>query len=176
MKKILWIICFAMASQAGAQKMLTRTGKAEFKSEAKLEKIEASSNQVTVLLNTETNAVAVKIAVRTFHFDKALMQEHFNENYLESDKFPEATFSGKITDSVDWKKDGTYSLQVEGDLTIHGVKKKVKEKITAVVKNGEVKLSSSFSIKLSDYQIKNDKMENISETISIRVEADLKKP
>lgn len=162
--------------QSQAQKLLTRNGNAHFLSEAKLENIEAKTNQVTVLVNTQTNAVAVKIPVSTFRFEKALMEEHFNENYLETEKFPEATFSGKFIEAVDWTKTGKQTLTVEGELTIHGVKKKVKEQVVVEIKDGKIAMRCDFTVALADYSIKNDKLENIANSIKVQVDATFDKP
>lgn len=172
-----WIL-FALLGvtfQAEAQKLITRTATANFYSKAKLEDISAANKQVTMLINTATQAVAVKVPVRSFEFEKALMEEHFNENYLESEKFPEATFSGKISEStpVDWKKDGTSEVNVEGKLTLHGVTKSITEKATITIKGETISVTCKFQVKLADYGIKNDKLENIAEQINIEIKGEL---
>lgn len=176
MKTWILFVLLGLTFQAEAQKLITRSGAANLYSKAKMEDISADNKQVTMLINTATQAVAVKVPIRSFEFEKALMEEHFNENYLESDKFPEATFSGKISEStpVDWKKDGTYEVKVEGKLTLHGVTKSITEKATITVKGESVTVSCKFQVKLADYSIKNDKLENIAEQIDIQVKGELK--
>ncbi|MHB1277699.1 MAG: YceI family protein [Bacteroidia bacterium] len=176
MKTWMLFMLLGLTFQAEAQKLITRTGTANFYSKATMEDISADNKQVTMLINTATQAIAVKVPIRSFEFEKALMEEHFNENYLESEKFPEATFTGKISEStpVDWKKDGTYEVTVEGKLTIHGVSKMITEKATITVKGETVSVSSKFRVKLADYGIKNDKMESIAEEIDIQLKGELK--
>ncbi len=170
-----YLICFLLMLsgwQAGAQKVMTRVGTTSFFSDAKLEDIAAHSRHTTILINKSTGAVAVKLSIRSFEFEKALMQEHFNENYMESEKYPEATFSGKITDlsKVIWNKDGSYLVTVEGKLTIHGVVKNVKETATIDVKGTKVNVKCALQVKLADYGINNDKADNIAQTIDIKIE------
>ncbi len=169
-------VLLGLAFQAEAQKLITRTGTASFISKAKLEDISAENKQVTMLINTATQAIAVKVSIRSFEFEKALMEEHFNENYLESEKYPEASFTGKISEStpVNWKQDGTYEVKVEGKLTLHGVSKTIIEKATITVKGETVSASCKFQVKLADYGIKNDKMENIAEVVEIQIKGELK--
>src|SRR5688500_15365572 len=133
MKKALFSIAAAAVFVIGSafapagQVLTTRTGHISFYSSAKLEDIEAHNYQVSSSLNTETGDMAYVVMIKSFQFKKALMQEHFNENYMESDKYPKSTFKGKITDlsKVNFNKDGTYNVKVQGDLFIHGVTKNV---------------------------------------------------
>jgi polyisoprenoid-binding protein YceI len=93
--------------------------------------------------------------MKSFKFDRALMEEHFNENYAESDKFPKASFKGKITNlaAVDFKKSGTYNVDVEGDMTIHGVTKPQTAKGTIEVKGENLLAKAKFNISLKEYGI-----------------------
>lgn len=160
-----------------AQTYSTQTGSIHFYSKAKLEDIEAETKQATSLLDASTGEIAFIVLIKSFEFDKALMQEHFNENYMHSDKFPKSTFSGKITNisAVNFAKNGTYTVEVEGKLTIHGVTKDVKEKGELTVDGNNIKINSRFTITLADYDIKNDKIQNISDKIDISVNAVLAK-
>jgi polyisoprenoid-binding protein YceI len=105
------------------------------------------------------------------------MQEHFNENYVESDKYPNATFVGKVINikNIDFQKDGTYPAEVEGKLTLHGVTKDIKEKGTLEVKDGKIRGISKFLVKPSDYNIKipSTVMANIAESIEVTVDVSL---
>lgn len=176
MKISIMFVLLGLTFQAEAQKLITRTATANFISKAKLEDITAENKQVTMLINTTTQAVAVKVSIRSFEFEKALMEEHFNENYLESEKYPEASFTGKISEStpVNWKQDGTYEVKVEGKLTLHGVSKTITETATITVKGETVSASCKFQVKLADYGIKNDKMENIAEVVDVQIKGELK--
>lgn len=171
------LMIFSLASSA--QVFNTKTGVIHFVSDAKLEKNEATNKQVNSALNTATGEFGFKVLIKSFEFEKALMQEHFNENYMESDKFPLSTFSGKVVNikDVNFGKDGTYDAVVEGDLTIHGVTNKVKANGTFEVKAGKIRGRSQFTIQLKDYNISipTAVFNKLSETIKIDVDVTLEK-
>ena len=174
MKKVLFIISFSVLAHIGfAQIYMTRSGQISFFSKTPLENIEGINNEVTSLLDAGKGEVVFAVLIKSFHFDRALMEEHFNENYLESSKFPKATFQGKINNlaSIDFKKNGVYPADVEGDLTIHGVKQHVVTKGTITVSGGKVSATSTFIIKLADYKVEIPSLvaDKISETLEIRV-------
>lgn len=181
MKKIIIIafLAIAFALPAGAQKYVTKNGYTRFFGETSLEKIEAVNRQVNAALDASTGDLVIRMLMKSFVFEKALMQEHFNENYVESDKFPNATFLGKITNykDVDFNKNGKYDVVVEGKLTIHGVTKNVKEKGTLEVKDGKVIAKSVFTVTVADYEIKipSAVANNISKTQEITVDLVLEK-
>jgi polyisoprenoid-binding protein YceI len=120
-----------------------------------MEDIKADNNQVVGVLDITTGEMVFQGLIKSFHFDRALMEEHFNENYMESDKFPKSVFKGKITNlsSVDFTKNGTYDVTVEGDLTIHDVTNKISTKGTIEVITGGINASSKFKIVPEDYKI-----------------------
>eukprot|EP01034_Spumella_vulgaris_P000299 gene299-399_t len=134
-------------------RFLTRTGHIKFFSEAPMENIEAHNRQVTVVLDVAKGEIAYKVIMKSFEFEKAAMQDHFNAQYLHTDKFPNAQFEGTIGNiaSINFKKDGSYPAQVSGKLTIHGVTKDVKQTGTITVKGGNVSTQAKFTIKLADY-------------------------
>jgi hypothetical protein len=176
MKK-LFFISFLIASAvcANAQNILmTKTGKISFYSRSKVEKVEADNNEVSSILNTQTGDLVFAVLLKSFHFERALMEEHFNENYVESDKFPKATFKGKISNfaAVNLTKDGAYPVTVDGELTMHGVSKKISSTGSVTVKAGKVAAFSKFSIKLKDYNITIPTLvgDKISEDIDITVD------
>lgn len=152
---------------------MTRTGMIRFFSSAPLEDIEAKNNKVTAILSQD-GRIAIQLPMQSFDFAKRAMQNHFNKDYLHTDKFPFATFEGKITEpqTVDYTKDGVYVVSVEGDLAIHGEKRAVKEKGTVTVKNGNVQLLSIFSIILGDYGVKvpSNFIMRISDSVEITVD------
>jgi hypothetical protein len=162
-----------------AQKYITKNGHIRFFSSTSVEDIEAHNRQVNSALDQQTGDFVFKVLMKSFQFEKALMQEHFNENYVESDKFPNASFVGKVLNikDIDFAKNGTYNAAVEGDLTIKGVTKKVSEKGTFEVKDGKVNGKSTFNVLLSDYDIKipNTVASNISKSIQIDVDVNLEK-
>lgn len=184
MKKIiilplLLLFCFA-ATSGYSQKYLTKNGYIWFYSETPIETIQADNKQVNAALDILTGDFVFKVLMKSFVFEKALMQEHFNENFIESDKYPNATFQGKIINltAVDWTKEGTYDVTVEGNLTIHNVTKKISEKGTFTVKPGDkIHGHSKFMIKPSDFEIKIPAtvMKNIAETVEVTVDIELSK-
>jgi len=176
MKKywIVIIITVGFYINGYAQTYVTKNGMIRIYSEAPLEKIEAVNRQVNTALLVPTGDFVFKVLIKSFNFEKALMQEHFNENYLESDKYPEATFLGKITNikDINFTKEGTYPATVEGKLTIHGQTHPVKQNGTLEIKNGAVTAKSKFNILLSDYNISipNTVVNKISKSIEVTVE------
>ncbi len=176
MKKQIAAICIATLFTIGAsaQTYITRNGRITFFSKAPVENIEANNNEVTSILDTRKGEFAFIALIKSFKFSKALMEEHFNENYMESNTFPKANFKGTITDlsKVNFSKDGTYPVTVKGDLTIHGVTKNIEVPGTITVAQGKISASSKFNVKVKDYNIKipNTVVNNISETISITVD------
>lgn len=175
MKKALIIagILSITTFQLTAQKYFTKNGKLSFYSKATLENIKADNNQVLSVINTQTGELQFSVLIKGFHFEKALMEEHFNADYLQSDKYPKASFKGKITDpaKVDFKKDGSYAVTVTGDLTIHAVVKNITAPGTITVKGGKISADSQFSVALSDYNISIPAIakDNISKSIEITV-------
>lgn len=174
---LLLLALIAPAATSQAQKYATKTGTIRFYSEAPAENIEAVNKQVNSALDTQTGDFVFRVLMKGFQFEKALMQEHFNENYVESHKFPNASFTGKVSQDagIDWEKDGVYETTVSGKLTIKGVSKDVSEKGSFTVKNGTVLGKSTFYIKLADYNVEIPKtvMKNIAETIEINVDVEL---
>jgi hypothetical protein len=180
--KIIAILIIAIIGSfnAEAQKFMTKNGNIKFYSETPMETIEATNNQVNAALDSQTGDLVFKVLIKSFQFEKALMQEHFNENYMESDKIPNATFQGKVTNlsAIDFKKEGAYEATIEGDLTIHGVTKKISEKGTFTVKAGDkIHGLSKFNVKPADYSIKipGAVVKNIAETLEVTVDIELAK-
>jgi hypothetical protein len=152
---------------------MTRSGQISFLSKTPLENIEAVNNEVTSMIDTGKGDLVFAVLTKSFHFDRALMEEHFNENYMESTKFPKATFQGKISNlsAVNFTKDGTYNATIEGDLTIHGIKQPHKTTGTITVSKGKITGVSTFLLKVADYKIEIPSLvaDKISPTIEIRV-------
>jgi polyisoprenoid-binding protein YceI len=149
------LILFLLFFPVNAQKYMTKTGYIGFYSHTAMEDIKADNNQVAGVLDISTGEMVFQVLIKSFHFDRALMEEHFNENYMESDKIPKATFKGKITNltTVNLSKNGTYEATVEGDLTIHDVTNKISTKGTIEVVTGGINASSKFNIVPEDYKI-----------------------
>ena len=149
-----------------------KQGTASFFSEALLENIEAHSNSINSFLNLSTKEIAFIIPMRGFKFEKSLMQEHFNEKYIESDKFPNATYTGKINGEINMKANGTYQVTSTGTLTIHGVEKKVTQSGTMTIATNEMHLASQFLIAINDFDIKIPKLlfQNIADTVLVKLQ------
>jgi len=178
MKKIIILSVFAaFTGIISAQKYKTTTGAISFYSHATIEDITAKNNQVTGLLESSTGDLAYIVLIKSFEFSNALMQSHFNDNYMQSDTYPKSTFSGKITNNseVDYTKNGEKNISVTGKLTIHGVSKDVTSAGTITVSGSNVTLKSTFKIKLEDYGIKNDRVKNIASEIEVTVNTTLAK-
>lgn len=167
------LLLFFFSHPLKAQRLYTKNGTVSFFSKATLENIEASSSQVVSLLNFATGDIQFSVIIKSFHFKKSLMEEHFNENYMESDKYPKATFKGKINNltAVNFSADGTYSAEVSGDLTIHGVTNRVTVTGKIVVKTGVPVATALFKIRLSDYKISIPKIvkDNIAEVVDVNL-------
>lgn len=174
--QILLLMVIALQVVAG-DLFLDRTAHIWFFSDSPMEKIEAHNRQCSAILNSKEGTVAFKAVIKSFEFKNALMQEHFNENYMESDKYENATFDGKIDNlsEVDFTKNGTYKIKVSGKLTIHGVTKEVTENGTLTVSEGKIGLDAKFSVLVADYKIKIPQavVNNIAKQIEITVDADL---
>jgi hypothetical protein len=132
---------------------MTKTGFIGFYSKTSLEDVQGENNQVYAVLDPASHHLAFAVLLKGFIFPKELMQVHFNENYVESDKFPKATFSGTCSGEMDLSKDGVYQIVVKGELNLHGVTRPLETTAQLEVKNGKIQGSSAFKIKPEDYQI-----------------------
>lgn len=174
MKHVLFAAAISLlAAPASAQKFMTRTGKVTFFSTTPVENIEAVNNDAASVLDGKTGEMVFQIPIKSFRFENALMQQHFNESYLESDKFPRADFKGKVANigEVNLGKDGTYQVKVAGKLTIHGVAREVVAPGTLTVKGGKVTATSKFNVRTADHGIKIPAMasQKIAESIEVTV-------
>lgn len=166
-----------LAVTYGQDRYFTKTGKIFFVSNAPVEDIEAENKTVTAVLDTKTGALQYSVQMKSFEFEKALMQQHFNDNYVESDKYPKAEFKGAVTNhaTVNYSKAGTYPVKVKGKLTLHNITKEVEVPGTIKVADGKVEALSTFSILLSDYKIAipSPVKNKISNSIKITVDTKL---
>ena len=164
-------------STISGQKYFTKTGSVIFLSKAPLENIEASNNSSYVVYDAASGKIEWSVLIKGFKFEKSLMQEHFNENYMESDKYPKAIFKGDVTnyEAANLAKDDTYPVSVNGQMTIHGITKPFSTRATIVVKSGNVHAESAFDIVIADFNIEVPKVvrDNIAKTVSVKVKADL---
>lgn len=152
---------------------VSKAASISFFSSAPLEDIEAKSNLAGSALNIKTGEIIFRVKITSFQFDKKLMQEHFNENYMESDKYPLSEFKGKIEDCEKLAKDGTYKLNVSGTLQIHGVGKPYSTAATFNVKNGTIKAIAAFDVRLADHKISIPSIvgKKIAEVVKVKIEA-----
>lgn len=156
MKKITFLTILALfALNLDAQTFKTNEGNIKFINKSSLEEFEAVNNQVTAAISSK-GKVQFRVPINSFQFEKKLMQSHFQENYMESQTFPNATFSGSVMkmDGVNLTKAGEYNVKVAGTFDMHGVSKADTLSGKLIVAKGTVKLVSSFSIKCNDYNIK----------------------
>src|SRR5258708_18340108 len=150
---LLFTIC--IGGNCFGQEYFTKNGRISFFSKAALENIAADNNQVISLLNIKTGTLRFYLLMNAFHFPKAMMEEHFNSDYLESEKYPSSTFKGTVTGitNVDIEKDGTYTVNITGSLEIHGMSKNITTTGTIIVKDGKLSAAAVFKIRLKDYHI-----------------------
>jgi polyisoprenoid-binding protein YceI len=149
------------------QRYIARNGYVRFFSEAPLENIEAINQEGLSIFETSSGKIAFNIPIEHFEFEKKLMQQHFNENYLESEKYPTATFQGEITGFSD--AEGKQDLKVKGKMTIHGVTNEFSAAGSGIKDGKHIVLEASFPIKLEDYKIKIPRvvLYNIAEVVEV---------
>jgi len=175
MKKSLIIAMVLLAGSAFGQKKITKTGHAHFLSETAIENIEANNYKVTSTLSKEDGAVVFSVPMQSFEFENSTMQKHYNSpKFLDTKKFPKATFKGKITNlsTVEFSKNGTYKVDVTGTMTMHGESKDISAQATLTVNGETISGSTNFELTLADYKIAFEKGKpstNIAKTIKIDV-------
>lgn len=175
MKKIILTCCVIsmVFTSIQAQKHFTREGEISFYSEAPMEKIEATNSTATSVIDLENGQMEFAVLIKAFQFEKALMQEHFNENYMESSKFPKATFKGGITNlnDIDFSTDGAYEANIKGDMTIHGITNEIETTGQFKISDGKIVGTSSIIILVADYDIEIPAVvrENIAKEVRIEI-------
>ncbi len=180
MKRILIVVLSLLAGEAMfSQKLMTRSGEIKFDaSMPDLVEIAGTNSGASCIFDESTGEFVALALVKSFKFKSPLMEEHFNENYMESSKFPKSTFKGKILNFDASKLSGTKSsYDLEGDLTIHGVTKKIKTKVTLVESAGKVVATSNFTVKCKDYAIEIPSLvkEKFAENIKVSLDFPLEK-
>ncbi len=159
------------------QKYRTTEGQVNINASTPLEDIDAWNREVNGIIDTETGNFAVVMLIKDFEFERKLMQEHFNENYMESDKYPKAYFSGTIQNfNMDELSSKGLNLEVKGKLTIHGVSRNVSKHIL-IKRNGKsIAIASNFIIKSEDYQIEVPKIlfQKIAREVQVNINLDLR--
>ncbi len=154
------ILLFALVIATGslfAQKKTTTSATTNFDATTSLDDLPKAENKAAIAsLDTKSGAVAFETTIKNFSFTNPMIQEHFNsEKWMNSDKFPTATFKGNIKNlsEINFEKDGTYTANVEGNLTMHGETNPVKTKATIVVKDKVISTNADFTVKLEDYKV-----------------------
>ncbi len=175
MRKIYFLlIVVSLSHTAFTQSVfIADSGQVSFFSSAPLEDIKAVSNQVNSMINITNGEVAFMIPMRSFKFAKALMQEHFNEKFIESEKYPHASFKGRINEKIDLTKKGVVSVTATGKLTIHGVERDVSEQGELEVLDATLILRTKFMAAVADYKIEIPQLlfNNIADTVEVKLSA-----
>jgi len=164
----LFLSNFSYSQDEGFGKYLTTEGHIKFFSHAPIEDIEADNFDVLSIVNLDNNEIAMHVLMKSFLFEKSLMQEHFNENYVESDKYPKAKFKGKIS-GFDPKNKNPQKVSIAGNLTIHGITRKIKISSILKMKQNKLYVEGYFYVLLKDYDIKvpQSTINNIAKSIKI---------
>lgn len=179
MKIVRMIACCVLASLAPlggmSQKLVSEKGTVSFFSDATLEDIDAVNKKVTSILNLGTGDIVFAVPIKEFHFDKSLMEEHFNEKYMHSDQYPKSTFQGKVS-GIDPASKEVQKVKAIGKLTIHGVTRDVEIPGTLENTGDKWLLKSKFPVKLEDYKVEIPKLlwEKIAESVEVTVDLSYK--
>jgi len=175
MKKLTLLLCLALPPGVVAQKFISEKSTIFFFSKATIENIAARNEKAMAVFDTSTGEVAFSVPVKDFVFEKKLMQEHFNEKYLESEKFPKATFQGKLA-GFDPSEAGTQNVRAQGRLAIHGVTKDVDIPGTLEKQGDRFVMNAKFIVTLTDYDVKRPQVlwQNIAEAVDVTIDFTLK--
>ena len=164
-------LTFTFFNVNAQERYLTRSGHIKFFSSAPLEDIEANNYKALSIVDLSKGQIAVDLLIKAFEFEKKLMQEHFNENYMESGKYPKSTFKGSfdVPDGLKNMENGTYELDVKGELSIHGVAKPLDTKAKLTVTDGKLDGEVFFKVKVADHDISIPKVvvRNIAEEVEV---------
>ncbi|MFP4288254.1 MAG: YceI family protein [Bacteroidales bacterium] len=174
----IFIFIFLFSFSSSAQKLVSNQTHIKFFSTTPAEDIESNNYATTSTLDTEKGAIVFSVPMQSFEFEKSLMQKHFNQKkFLNTKEHPTAKLTGEITDieKVDFSQDGTYDVNVKGDLTIRGVTQSINEKGTIVIKNGKATANSKFFVTLADYGVEfssGKPSKNIADKVEVTVLAE----
>ncbi len=160
-----------------SQLYITKNGKVNFVSEAPLEIIKAASTKLTGILNTNDKSFIFSVSMKSFNgFNSPLQKIHFNENYIESDKYPDARFKGKIIEDINFSKVGKYKVRAKGKFSVHGKENPMTIRCNIEITKGEIKVNSEFEVYLKDHNIQIPSIVNqkLSEKINVSIETILK--
>lgn len=165
---VLFLFHFGLSAQ-NYNRVIARQGQVSFFSYTSVENIEASNNQALSIIEMESGKIAVQVLLRAFVFKKALMEEHFNESYVESDIYPKLLFNGNFTNFEALNNDGS-PMFIKGIIDFHGVKKEIEIKTAVETNNENIVLSGDFLVAIDDFNIKVPPLlvPNISEEIQVK--------
>ncbi len=168
-------VCFCLEKSQG-QIYVADSCRVTFFTAAAVEDITAVNTSSKPIMSTSSGAIQISITNEGFIFNKTLMQEHFNEDYMESDKYPHSVFKGKVNEKIDYTQEGENTVTVTGTLDMHGVKKNITIPGTITIKNGMIFLKANFTAKLVDYNIKVPSVlgNNVAEQVAITLTATMK--
>ena len=171
MGKLSAFFIFGLCFSAYAQKYSAEKSFVSFYSKATIEDISAQNTKAQSIFNTATGDIVFVIPIQEFQFAKSLMKEHFNEKYMDTEKFPKSTFQGKIT-GFDTNASGVQQAKAAGKLTVHGVTRDIDVPGTVEVVNGKVVLKSAFIVILESYNITRPQLlwKNIAEQVEVKIE------
>jgi polyisoprenoid-binding protein YceI len=171
MKKNFLFLFTLLVTAASAQKYTAEKSYISFFSDATVEDITANTNKASSIFNTATSEIAFSVPIKEFQFAKSLMREHFNEKYMETEKFPKASFQGKFT-NFQAQGTGVQNVRAQGKLTIHGVTKDVDVPGTIEIQGQKILMKSKFMVVLEDYQVTRPQLlwQNIAEQVEVTVE------
>lgn len=175
-KTILTLVLAAALLPAFAQRFAARSARVSFFSSTPVENIEAVNDETACELNAQTSELHFVVPITSFKMENETMRVHFNENYMESSKYPKAEFKGNVSGAgLNLTKDGTYPVQAAGKLTIHGVTRDVTIPGTLTVKNGTVSADSKFTVRCADYGVKIPSVvaSKVAEEIKVTVAANM---
>lgn len=175
-KLLFTLICFlALWQSVSGQTYTSKNIKVNIFSSTPIEDIKAVSYTGVAVLATQKQEITLQVVIKSLEFDKKLMQEHFNENYMESDKYPVAKFKGIIEPKIDWTKDGEYNVTVKGMLLVHGVEKARTISGKVIIKNKVASINSTFNVACAEHQIKIPSLmfTKIAEVIQVKVQGNL---
>jgi len=172
------LACIVFVNVACSQKYFTKNAQIGFFSDTPIEKIEAHNTTANCVFDLATGRIEFSALIKGFQFERALMQEHFNENYLESDQLPKAIFKGQIDNyrKIDPAKNTKHIVRVSGELNMHGVSRSITAQAVIDVKDGNLKATSEFQIAVADFQVEIPSLvkDQIAKNVKVKVEATLK--
>lgn len=175
MRKLIWLLVAVLPGSAVAQKFISEKSTVTFYSKATIEDIAARNEKSLAMLDAGTGDVACSIPIKDFIFEKSLMQEHFNEKYMESEKYPKASFQGKVNGFAKGSA-GPQAVNAVGKLTLHGVTRDVDVPGTLEMKGDRILLNAKFMVTLDDYGVKRPQVlwKNIAEAVEVTLDFTLK--